>query len=100
MDNHNQSRTHPDGKQDASPCPATQRQLDFLARHHLVPEPNLTRREAWRMIGDFIDRQRDLDPTPNQILFLRSRRLWRPNLTRGEACDLIKKVHERESGNG
>ena len=38
---------------------------------------------------------REDPPTDKQIKYLKSWGVWRPNLTKGEACDLISQIKEK-----
>src|SRR5260370_42597890 len=70
--------------------PATDKQLAFLERHDLLPndhEPDFY--EAQRVIGQHVDRMREQEPTPTQEWILQQKGLWRDDISRAEAWELI-----------
>jgi len=71
---------------------AINRQLACLGRFGLNATGPVGRHEAHRLIGQEIDRRRELPPTPKQEAFLRSRGRSRDGMTRGEAFDLIGQI--------
>src|SRR5262245_61096538 len=67
----------------------TPRQAAFLQRLGVDPDPLLRRHEAHEQIVRAINQRRQMPPTAKQEWFLRQRGLWKDDLTRGEAFDLI-----------
>jgi hypothetical protein len=66
----------------------TARQQAFLARNGLAGE-GMDFYEAGYAIGTFVHARRQLAPTERQRRILVQHNLWRPELSRGEAHDLI-----------
>ena len=70
--------------------PATERQLAFMERNDLLPndhEPDFY--EAKRVIGQYVEGKRKQEPTATQKWILQQQGLWRDDMSRGEAWDLI-----------
>jgi hypothetical protein len=74
------------------------KQLNCLERFGFDINKPLDRAEAWHLINDLVNNQRQLPPTQKQELFLRKRGHWRDGLTRGEACDLIGMLVQEDQG--
>ena len=85
--------------------PPTKKQQAFLDRHNLAKDEKVDFYQAKERIGLYIDKRRQLAPTPQQEHILRKAGLWRPGITRGEAFDFIgryfeaQKEGQQESGN-
>ena len=72
--------------------PPSDKQRAFMDRHNLNSDADLNHFDAWVTIGAFVDSRRRLPPTARQEQLLRTRGLWRPGMTRGEAFDLIARI--------
>lgn len=71
---------------------ATPKQHQCLSRLGIQGDESMTRSEAQDLIGEKIAFQRHLSPTAKQERFLRQRDLWKNDLSRGEAKDLIGQI--------
>lgn len=77
--------------------PPTEKQQAFMDRNNLLPDQKPDFYEAQSEIGHFIYNRRRLAPTAWQKRFLQDRRLWREEMTRGEAFDLISQYKAAEA---
>lgn len=76
--------------------PASARQLDFIERHDILRELDVSASAASGFIGNFIKTRRKLSPTAKQEALLRQKGEWRAGMTRGEAFDAIGRIFRDE----